>query len=42
MKVEDAQVYLTNSSMGALKNRYYESINQVDEHVRMAVPEFIE
>lgn len=37
MKVEDAQVYLTNSSMGALKNRYYESINQVDEHVRMAV-----
>lgn len=37
VKVEDAQVYLTNSSMGALKQLYFESIHQVDEHVRKAV-----
>lgn len=37
VKVEDAQVYLTNSSMGALRQLYFESIRQVDEHVRKAV-----
>lgn len=37
MNVKDAQVYLTNSSMAALKQLYFEKIHQVDEHVRNAV-----
>ncbi|MGE6384729.1 hypothetical protein ACQKEN_03525 [Pseudomonas sp. NPDC078416] len=37
MDVNEAQVYLTKSSMGKLKNLYFESVNEVDEHVRTAV-----
>lgn len=37
MEVKDAQVYLTNSSMDELKQLYFNSIIQVDEHVRKAV-----
>lgn len=35
--VKEAQVYLTKSSMGKLKDLYFESVHKVDEHVRKAI-----
>ncbi|WP_435610151.1 hypothetical protein [Pseudomonas knackmussii] len=32
MEAKETQAYLTNSSMGALKQLYFELIHQVDEH----------
>lgn len=37
MERGEAQVYLTNSSMGILKNLYFKSIQEVDEHIRKSV-----
>lgn len=37
MEVKEAQVYLTNSSMNALKQLYFASIQQVDERVRKEI-----